>query len=82
MSIPNRSARLAPGAPGTAAPWTARGAFVLALGFGSEPESAARNALARLHHGFATARKDYIAGREAVARPCMDPRVAIQLNSN
>ena len=39
-----------------------QGAFVLALGFGSEPESAARNAIASLHRGFATARDDYIAG--------------------
>ena len=38
------------------------GAFVLALGFGSEPELAARNAIVSLHDGFATARKDYIAG--------------------
>ncbi|MGB6488277.1 MAG: glucan 1,4-alpha-glucosidase [Steroidobacteraceae bacterium] len=41
---------------------TSQGAFVLALGFGSEPESAARNAIASLHRGFDTARKDYIAG--------------------
>lgn len=39
-----------------------QGAFVLALGFGNEPESAARNAIASLRRGFAAARKDYIAG--------------------
>ena len=39
-----------------------QGDFVLALGFGGEPESAARNAIASLHHGFAAARKDYVAG--------------------
>jgi len=39
-----------------------QGAFVLALGFGSEPELAARNAIASLHQGFTTARDEYIAG--------------------
>ncbi len=39
-----------------------QGAFVLALGFGSDSDSAARNAIASLHDGFAKARKAYIAG--------------------
>jgi glucoamylase len=39
-----------------------QGDFVLALGFGNEPEEAARNAIASLHDGFDTVKHDYIAG--------------------
>jgi glucoamylase len=39
-----------------------RGDFVLALGFGSDPDEAARNAIASLHDGFDKAKHDYIAG--------------------
>jgi glucoamylase len=38
------------------------GNFVLALGFGKDTESAARNAIASIREGFDTAKKDYIAG--------------------
>jgi glucoamylase len=40
----------------------AQGDFVLALGFGSAPQEAARNAIASLRDGFDRARHDYIAG--------------------
>jgi glucoamylase len=53
---------------------TSQGAFVLALGFGSEPESAARNAIASLHRGFVTARKDYIAGWQGWIRTHSPPK--------
>ena len=39
-----------------------QGEFVLALGFGRDPEAAARNAIAGLHGGFKKAKKDYIGG--------------------
>ncbi len=39
-----------------------QGDFVLALGFGNDPEEAARNAIASVHDGFDTAKQDYIAG--------------------
>jgi glucoamylase len=51
-----------------------QGAFVLALGFGGEPESAARNAIASLRHGFATAREDYIAGWQGWIRTHTPPK--------
>jgi glucoamylase len=38
------------------------GNFVLALGFGKDTESAARNAIASIREDFDTAKKDYIAG--------------------
>ncbi len=38
------------------------GKFVLALGFGKDPEAAARNAIASLRDGFEKAKRDYIAG--------------------
>jgi glucoamylase len=38
------------------------GGFVLALGFGGEPEGAARSAIASLRDGFDRAKHDYIAG--------------------
>ena len=38
------------------------GNFVLALGFGKDTESAARNAIDSIREGFDTAKKDYIAG--------------------
>ena len=41
-----------------------RGAFVLALGFGKDPDEAARNATASLHGGFEKAKRDYIGGWE------------------
>jgi len=39
-----------------------QGDFVLALGFGSDPDEAARNAIASLRDGFDQAKHDYIAG--------------------
>ena len=39
-----------------------QGDFVLALGFGNDPEEAARNAIASLRDGFDKAKHDYIAG--------------------
>ncbi len=39
-----------------------KGNFVVALGFGKNPEEAARNALASLHDGFDKAKHDYVAG--------------------
>ena len=39
-----------------------QGHFVLALGFGNNPEEAARNAIASLRDGFDKAKHDYIAG--------------------
>ncbi|MGA7235393.1 MAG: glucan 1,4-alpha-glucosidase [Bryobacteraceae bacterium] len=39
-----------------------RGAFVLALGFGKDPDEAALNAMASLHDGFDKAKRDYVAG--------------------
>lgn len=38
------------------------GNFVLALGFGKDPDEAARNATASLRNGFDKAKRDYIAG--------------------
>ncbi len=40
----------------------AKGGFVLALGFGKDPEAASRNAADSLHDGFETAKHDYIEG--------------------
>ncbi len=42
--------------------FTSRGDFVLALGFGDNPQEAARNAIASLRDGFDKAKNDYIAG--------------------
>ncbi len=39
-----------------------KGEFVLALGFGKDPEEAARNATSSLHEGFEKAKACYIAG--------------------
>ncbi len=39
-----------------------QGDFVLALGFGNDPEAAARNAIASLRDGFDKAKHDYLAG--------------------
>jgi glucoamylase len=39
-----------------------KGDFVLALGFGSSPDEAARNAIASLRNGFDKAKEKYIAG--------------------
>lgn len=39
-----------------------QGDFVLAIGFGGDPEEAARNAIASLRDGFGKAKHDYIAG--------------------
>ncbi len=41
---------------------SSRGKFVLSLGFGNDPEGAARNAIASLHDGFDKAKDDYVAG--------------------
>jgi hypothetical protein len=38
-----------------------QGNFVLALGFGKDPDEAARNAIASLRDGFDKAKHDYIA---------------------
>jgi len=38
------------------------GEFTLALGFGNDPDSAAKNAIASLNDGFEKAKHDYIAG--------------------
>ena len=38
------------------------GKFTLALGFGTEPGEAARNAIASLHDGFHKVQHDYVAG--------------------
>jgi glucoamylase len=51
-----------------------QGAFVLALGFGSDPESAARNVITSLRQGFATARTDYIAGWQGWIRTHTPPK--------
>ena len=53
---------------------TSQGAFVLALGFGSEPEVAAQNAIASLHRGFDTARNDYIVGWQGWIRSHTPPK--------
>ena len=45
-----------------------RGDFVLALGFGSDPDEAARNAIASLRDGFDKAKHDYIAGWQESAK--------------
>ena len=45
-----------------------RGAFVLALGFGNDPDEAARNAIASLRDGFDKAKRDYIAGWQESAK--------------
>lgn len=39
-----------------------QGDFVLALGFGHDPDEAGRNALASLHDGFDKAKQDYVGG--------------------
>ena len=39
-----------------------QGKFVVALGFGKDPDEAARNAIGSLHDGFEKAKHDYIAG--------------------
>jgi len=39
-----------------------QGDFVLAIGFGGDPEEAARNAIGSLRHGFGNPKHDYIAG--------------------
>ena len=41
------------------------GSFVLALGFGKDPDDAAQNAIASLRDGFDKAKRDYIAGWQA-----------------
>jgi glucoamylase len=46
----------------------AQGTFVLALGFGKDPEEAARNAGASLRDGFDRAKHDYIAGWQGWAK--------------
>ena len=45
-----------------------RGAFVLALGFGNDPDEAAQNAIASLRDGFDKAKRDYIAGWQESAK--------------
>jgi len=41
-----------------------QGEFVLALGFGKDPDEAARNAIGSLHDGFDRAKHDYVVGWE------------------
>jgi glucoamylase len=45
-----------------------QGAFVLALAFGKDPETAARNAIGSLRDGFERAKRDYIDGWQRWAR--------------
>jgi glucoamylase len=45
-----------------------QGDFVLALGFGKDPDEAARSAVASLRDGFDKAKRDYIAGWQDWAR--------------
>jgi glucoamylase len=51
-----------------------RGAFVLALGFGSDPAEAARTAIASLRSGFDKAKADYLAGWHDWKRTNTSPR--------
>jgi glucoamylase len=51
-----------------------QGDFVLALGFGSDPEAAARNVIGSLREGFATAREEYIAGWQEWIRTRTSPK--------
>ncbi|MEO8734281.1 MAG: glycoside hydrolase family 15 protein, partial [Flavobacteriales bacterium] len=46
-----------------------RGDFVLALGFGPDPDEAARNAIASLRDGFDKTKHDYIAGWQEWMKP-------------
>ena len=39
-----------------------KGEFILALGFGCDPDASAKNAIASLNDGFEKAKRDYIAG--------------------
>jgi glucoamylase len=51
-----------------------QGDFVLALGFGNDPDEAARNAIASLRDGFAKAKHDYIAGWQEWMKTHASPR--------
>jgi glucoamylase len=54
-----------------------RGAFVLALGFGKDPQAAANNAIGSLRDGFAKAQQDYIAGWQDWIKTHTSPRKAV-----
>jgi glucoamylase len=51
-----------------------QGDFVLAIGFGGDPEEAARNAIASLRDGFEKAKHDYIAGWEEWMKKLAPPK--------
>jgi glucoamylase len=51
-----------------------QGDFMLALGFGADPDEAARNAIASLGESFDKAKRDYIAGWEGWAKTHAGPR--------
>lgn len=54
-----------------------RGAFVLALGFGKDPQAAAQNAIDSLRDGFAKAQQDYIAGWQGWIKTHTSPRKTV-----
>jgi glucoamylase len=51
-----------------------QGAFVLALGFGSDPEAAARSVIGSLRDGFAKAQQDYVAGWQGWIKTHTSPK--------
>jgi glucoamylase len=53
-----------------------RGDFVLAIGFGGNPQEAARNAIASLTHGFENSKRDYIAGWQDWAKAFASPKLS------
>jgi glucoamylase len=54
-----------------------QGAFVLALGFGKDPQAAAQNAIGSLRDGFAKAQQDYIAGWQDWIKTHTSPRKTV-----
>ena len=56
-----------------------QGDFVLALGFGKDPDEAARNAIASLRDGFDKAKHDYVAGWQEMDE---DARIAEEERSH
>jgi glucoamylase len=54
-----------------------QGAFVLALGFGKDPQAAAQNAIDSLRDGFAKAQQDYIAGWQGWIKTHTSPRKTV-----
>jgi glucoamylase len=53
-----------------------QGKFVLALGFGKDPDEAARHATASLRDGFDKAKRDYIAGWQNWIKTCTAMKAA------